>query len=115
MATKLVEFKLENGTTILIETIEIDSKETSRTTAVGRKDDILKKVSEGAEETFDVVLESIVPISNILIDKISKIDKKPSKASVEFAIKFTIQGDIIIASLGGESNFKITLDWEKTS
>ncbi len=102
--TKLIPFRLEDGTVIRIEATRLAGGE-----------------SEGSEEEYIVIhLPSFEEVTNT-IKGISKSvvavwqEVQPSKASVEFSIEVGFEPGSVTAMLvkgSGKANLKVTLEWE---
>lgn len=107
-ANHIAEFNSESGGKIYIEVRE----SVGRTTSVSRTHDAEEIVATSAK-TFEAVLESIHPISNAIFEKIKNLGSKPNEVTVEFGVKVTISGNLVVASASGEGNFKVSLKWEK--
>jgi hypothetical protein len=61
--------------------------------------------------TFETALEGVKGVANSLHAQLSGMDIKPDSVSVEFGIKLSASAGVIIASGGGEANFKISMTW----
>lgn len=104
---RLIEFPLEDGSTILV---EVDEPESAGGTArVSRGDKTVAK----ANQTFESALDKIKPTANAVISKLRDLIEQPDEICVEFGLKFNAKSDIILASAGIEANFKVTLKWQK--
>lgn len=105
---KLVEYKLEQGGTVLIE-VEETEEERGRV-PVARK----LEMPEEATKEFEKALDEIRPVVDTIVQKLKDLSSKPDNIGVEFGIKMNTQAGAIIAATGVEANFKITLSWNKT-
>lgn len=103
----LVEFPLEDGSTILVEVDEPDGA--GRTARVKRGD---KTVRE-ANQTFEKALDRVKPTANIVISKLRGLYDSPDEISVEFGLKLSAKAGIVLAAAGIEANYKVTLKWQK--
>lgn len=104
---QLIENKLSNDKTILIEvpSDSIDGK-------IGKG----KKALDIADMAFDLLIQNeITEYCNILVSAFEKLKNQsisPKKASVEFGIQGSAEGNIYLAKIAGQANFKIVLEWE---
>lgn len=105
---KLVEYKLEQGGSILIEVEELESEK--GITLVARKPGQL----EEATKEFEEALNEVMPVADTIVKKFRDLNTKPDNVKVEFGIKMNAQVGAFIAATSVEANFKITLKWNKT-
>jgi hypothetical protein len=99
---QLVEYELEDGSTILI---EVDLPEAGIDRA-GRGDQIVK-----AKERFADALEQIKPVAQTVLSKLGSLSA--DEIGVEFGIKLSAKAGVIIASADTEANFTVTLTWKR--
>ena len=104
----IAEFTSDSGEKILVEVKEA----IGRTTSVGRVQNT-EKILSTSTKTFEAILESIHPISNAIFEKVKNLSSKPSEVAVEFGIKITVSGNLVVSSASGEGNFKVSLKWEE--
>ena len=103
----LVEFPLEDGSSIVV---EIDEPETAGTVRASRGE-ALAKAKETLEEAFDKVL----PVTKSVLQKLRSAGNRPDQIEVAFGVKLTTTAGAVIASAAAEANFNVTLRWaEKT-
>jgi hypothetical protein len=105
---RLIEFPLQDGDIIVI---EIDEVEAAGGIARAARAD---GISERAKETFEDAVAKIKPASDSLIARLRELHDQPSEISLEFGVKLTATVGAVIASGGGEANYKVTLKWTKT-
>lgn len=99
----LVEFPLEDGSSIVV---EIDEPETAGTVRASRGE-ALAKAKETLEEAFDKVL----PVTKSVVEKLRSIGNRPDEIEVAFGVKLTTTAGAVIASAAAEANFDVTLRW----
>ena len=99
---QLVEYELEDGSTIIV---EVDLPEAGIERA-GRADQIIK-----AKERFGDALEHIKPVAQTVFSKLGSLSA--DEISVEFGIKLGAKAGIIIASADTEANFTVSLTWKQ--
>lgn len=99
----LVEYRLEDGSSIVV---EIDEPETGGTTRAARGDKI-----EKAKETFEEALDKVLPATKNIIAKLRSMGSKPDEIEVTFGINMSTVAGAVIASASIGGNFGITLHW----
>ena len=106
MAKKqLVEFKLNGDQTILVEVSEIED---SGIEPVSRKTgDLAAK----AKKTFDEAISNLEPMISSIKDKIDAMNQPADEVEVKFGIKLNGETSAVVATIGGEVNYEITLKW----
>ncbi len=104
---RLVEFPLEDGSTIMV---EVDDPESAGgTMRVGRGD----KTVEKANLSFEKALDKIKPTANAVISKLRDLYDPPDEIGVEFGLKLSAKAGAVLAAAGVEANYKVTLKWQK--
>jgi hypothetical protein len=104
--TKLVEYPLEDGTTVLVEVDGAERGSTMR--GMGST-----QLAEKATQTFEDALEKIRPAAGLVIAKLRDLSVPPDQIGVEFGIKLSADAKAYIASASAEANFKVTLTWKR--
>ena len=104
---QLAEFKLEDGTTFLVEVDEPESAAVERA-ATPSGQTVLK-----AQQTFEAALEQVKPVASVILAKLKQLDTPASEVEVKFGIKLTVDAGAIFASVGSEVNYEITLKWKE--
>jgi len=102
---ELVEFELEDGSSILIETEDTRSRPTMRG---GSASEAVVK----ADETFADALRRIGPTSSAIVERFRDLPQRPDEIEVEFGIKVSAEAGAIIARASGEANFRVVLRWK---
>lgn len=102
----LVEFPLEDGTTILV---EVDDSETGSVVRSGRVGDAIAK----SQKTFEEAMDKVKPAASAIIAKIRSLHDTPDEVEVEFGLKMSADAGAFVASAGIEANYKVTLKWKK--
>ena len=96
-AMGVMKLKLKDGSEVSIEPVTLGIREAGIGKITDKMDDILK----------------IIPsIASSFVDAINNMDNKPSSLSTEFGISISGEGGIIIAKVGAEAHFKVSLRWE---
>lgn len=104
---RLIEFHLEDGTTIMAEVDELNVE--GGVVPVSTK---LGEV-EKAETTFEAAVSKIRPVAESVITTLCDIPKRPDEIELEFGLKLNGKTGIYIASVGTEANFQVRLTWKQ--
>ncbi|MEJ5241755.1 MAG: CU044_2847 family protein [Anaerolineales bacterium] len=102
---QLIEFPLEDGTSILVETEVAEGSGMVRVSREG--------VPEKARQTFEAALEKIRPAAQVIIQKLRALHDAPDEITVEFGLKMSAEAGAIVAAGGLEANYKVTLKWKR--
>jgi hypothetical protein len=110
--TKYLEFPLENGGTILIESSDEPEKGGAGFTRAGNE--AVKEVAIKAGQTFDASIENIRKSADLLVQKLLSLSERPDEMTVNFSLKATGElGNLAIGSVGAEANYSVSLKWVK--
>jgi hypothetical protein len=104
---RLVEFLLEDGSTILVEVDQPEQK--SGVGRISREDEMMLK----AQQTFEKALERVKPIAGTIINKLRSLNEPADEIEVKFGIKMSAEAGAIIAAASVEGNYEITLKWKQ--
>ena len=106
---RLIEFPLEDGSTVLVEADEPASTgPTVRGVGAGAG-----VMVEKAETSFDSVLGKIKPVAASFIAKVRYLSDAPEQVGIEFGIKLGAKAGAFIASADTEATFKVTMTWKR--
>src|SRR5260370_22618805 len=103
---RLVEFKMEDGGTMVV---EVDEPETSGTTRASRRP---SEIAEEAKETFEQALSKIRPATEKVITTLLGLAHKPDEIEMEFGFNMSAAAGVVIASASTGANYKVTLRWK---
>ena len=104
---RLIEFPLQDGSSILV---EVDEPETpGNVVRAARPGEVMEK----AHQTLDDALDKITPGAQMVVSKLRGLHDEPDEIAVEFGIKLSAVAGAFIASAGIEANYKVTLKWSK--
>ena len=101
---RLIEYPLKDGSSIVV---EVDEPEKGGVERVARPGEMIEK----AKQNFETVLERIKPTAAAVITTLRDLSESPNEIGVEFGIKFSAASGVVLASAGGEANYKVTLKW----
>ena len=104
---RLIEFPLEDGSTIMVEVDE--SKVEGGVVPVSTKPGEVEK----AQNTFEAAVSKIRPVAESVITTLHDIPKRPDEIELEFGLKLNGKTGIYIASVGTEANFQVRLTWKQ--
>lgn len=103
---RLVEFPLEDGTSMLVEIEEPDQGGIVR---ASRSDGVIDK----AHQTLEKSLEKVKPAAQVVIQKLRELHEAPDEIQVSFGLKLSAEAGAVLASGGIEANYTVTLKWVK--
>jgi Trypsin-co-occurring domain 1 len=101
-----VEFKMEDGSTIIV---EVDDPETGGTTRAARRPG---EIAEEAKETFEQALSKIRPATEKVMTTLRGLAHKPDEIEMEFGFSLNAAVGVVIASATAGANYKVTLRWK---
>jgi hypothetical protein len=104
---RLIEFPLEDGSSVLVESDEAEAKGPV-VRGVGPRD-----MAEKAEQTFETALGRIKPVAGAVIARLRDLSDPPEQVGIEFGIKLGAKAGAFITSADAEATFKVTLTWKR--
>lgn len=106
----LVQFELDDGTTVLVEVQEPENG------AIERVSLNPGRVVAKAQMTFDQAMERITPVVSKVATRLKTGLTTPAdEVEVKFGLKLSADAGAIISSVGAEVNFEITLKWKSAT
>ena len=102
----LVEFPLEDGSSILV---EVDEPEQEGLEKVSRRD---PGMVERAQQTLEKSLEKVKPAAQFILQKLRSLHDSPDEIEVTFGLKLNAGSGVILAA-GVEANYTVKLKWVK--
>jgi hypothetical protein len=107
---KYVEFPLEGGGSIMIESAD----EPGRTsTGFVRGSEDAKQKPAAAGQSFDASVEAVRRTADLLIAKLRSLSAVPDEMVVSFALQASGElGGLAVAKGGSDASFHVTLKWE---
>jgi hypothetical protein len=103
---RLIEFPLEDGTSMAVEVDEPGTEGMVRAARPG-------EITEKATQTFEAALERLKPAAAAIISQLRGVSDPPEQIGVEFGVKLSAGAGAVIASAGAEANYKVTLTWRR--
>jgi hypothetical protein len=110
---RYIEFPLENGGSILIETPDLQEKIQSGFVK-GAQAEAAKEAAIQAGQSFDASVENVRKAADLLVGKLRALSTPPDDMSVSFGLKASADlGNLAIGKVGAEANYAVTLRWRK--
>ncbi len=103
---ELVEFTLQDNTTVLIEVQETEVGAIERVSLPSGRMIIQ------AQQTFEEALDKVKPLASSILNKLKGLNTPADEIEVKFGIKLTADAGAIFTTIGGEVNFEVTLKWK---
>jgi hypothetical protein len=108
---EIAEFKLESGGSVLIEIEESNSVAVQRVANEKLGEQVVQ-----AKQSFEQALEQVMPVASTVANRLWKGLTTPAdEIELKFGVKLTSEVGAIIATVGGEVNFEVTLKWKQGS
>jgi hypothetical protein len=103
----LIQKKLSSGKIVMIEVSSI-----SEDNKISKD----KKVMQMIDEAFDKLVQNeITEYSSILVGAFENLKQQPippKKASAEFGLQVSGEGNVYLAKIAAQANFKVLIEWE---
>lgn len=107
---KIINKKLSSGNVVLIEVADY-----SNNGKIGKE----KKVLDNIDEAFDRLIQNeIIEYCKIIEGAFIKLKNDaihPKKATAEFGLQTNLEGNIYLAKMAAQANFKIVVEWDLTA
>lgn len=100
----LVEYPLNDGSTVVI---EVDEPASDDTEYVGRGEELLTK----AKETLEDAIQKILPAAKAVVEKVKNIETDADEIEIAFGVRLNSTFSVLISSVSAEANFDVTLRW----
>ena len=105
---QLIEFPLEDGTSIVT---EVDEEQAGATRVSRGPGEIVGK----ATQTFETAMDRLKPTAQTIIAKLREIKDSPDEVGVELGLKFSATTGVIIAGVESDATLKVSLTWKKNA
>jgi hypothetical protein len=103
--TELLEFKTDQGDSVLVEVVEREGP----VTRGGRAAETVIEAGASLEQ----LLARLGPTVRGIVAQLRASADWPEEIEVEFGVKLSADSNVIIARAGGEANFRIALKWSR--
>jgi hypothetical protein len=87
--------------------VEIEEPTPTGEAPAARPEELVGKAARSLEQA----LKKIKPIARAVVDQVAEISAAVNEVNVEFAVKLSGQVGLVVATLGAEANFKVSLKW----
>lgn len=101
---RIVNFPLEDGSSILVEV-----EEQTRDDRISLSDRAVKT----AQQTLESALDIVKPVASTIVAKVQSLNEPADEVEVKFGIKMSAELGAVIASSKAELNYEITLKWNR--
>lgn len=101
---RIIEFPLENGSSVLI---EVDEPIEDDRISLG------DRVVKTAQQTLESALERVKPVASAIMTKVQGLNEPADEVEVKFGIKMSAELGAVIAAGNAEVNYEITLKWNQ--
>jgi len=113
----LIEIPYGDGKTILVEVRDVVAPEVEelgrmKPRAIEKVDQNLEAVSAIIVETSQIMIGAFQSIATLPKTEETKPPLIPAKATLEFGVSFTAEGDIYVVKASGEATLKAIVEWE---
>ncbi len=107
---KVIPMKFEDGTTIYVESVESARLPGAPTIQEASAADAVEKSLDTAAQLNN----SIKAFCARIIKSFHELEdsSKPNKATIEFGLDISLEGNVYIVKTTGEASIKITAEWE---
>lgn len=105
---RLVEFPLEDGTSVWV---EVEEMERPGPVPAARGE----SVPERARQTFEAALEKVRPLAEAVVRQLRALADPPDEVEVEFGLKLNAEAGAVLAAAGTEAHYKVTLTWKRNT
>jgi hypothetical protein len=105
--TRLVEFPLQDGGSVLVQVDEAAAGPVTR--GLGDR----RTVTEQARHTFEDAISRVQPAAQSLISRLRALADAPDEVGLEFGVELSAEAGAFIASASSTANFRVTLTWRR--
>jgi hypothetical protein len=106
---ELVEFSLEDGKTLFV---EVEQPKGGGLKPVAREPG---EIAVKAKKTFEEAMKNLEPMITSIKKQLDAANQPADEVEVKFGVKLSSEVGAILASVGGEITYEITLKWNKKS
>ena len=101
--SQLVEFPLDGGGSVRVEVAPIGAIAPAGS----------GKLVALAQRSLQDALEPIRSVSAGVLETIKDLAESPSKVGVDFGVKLSVEGGLVVARGTAEANFVVRLEWAR--
>jgi hypothetical protein len=103
--SRLVEFELPDGDTVLVEVVE---PTTQLPTVRGFDGNAL---AERAQMSFEAAVSRIKPAVQEVIGQLHDLEDEPDEVAIEFGLDLHAEAGAFVAQASADANFSVRLTW----
>lgn len=108
---RYVEFPLEDGGVILIESADDKKAGTGFVRGAANSDE---GVADKAAHSFDQAVDNIRKSANTLVSKLRGLSEPPDEMEINFSLKASGEvGSLFVAKGGAEASYNVSLRWRR--
>lgn len=107
---RLVEFPLENGSSVFVEVDDAHGSAGEARRGWGDRD---VRVVEQAQVSFERAVQRVQPAVHGLLQQLRSIAEPPDQVQVEFGLQLSAEVGAFVAGASSTGNFKVSLTWNK--
>jgi hypothetical protein len=107
MAT-VIEFKLEDGSTVMIEGVDDTPQEQRKLVSRGGGEELVVK----AEKTLQQAIRTAKSAAEVVLNSFKEMNA-PDEINLEFGITMSAAAGVVLASAKTDAAFKLSLKWKK--
>ncbi len=104
--TKLVEFEVGEGKTILVEVEDVESEQIKPVSKLP------EEIAFKARKTFAEAMDSLKPMVRDIKQRLEDITDPADEVEVKFSVKLSAEVGAVVTKVGGEATYEITLKWK---
>lgn len=109
--SKYIEFQLEDGTTVLIESADEKKSSSGGFVPSARGND---EPTEKAKVTFEQAVQSVRGSADRLVSGLRDLSQPPDEMEVTFSLKTSAEvGTLFVAKGGAEASYHVALRWRR--
>jgi hypothetical protein len=105
---ELVQFSLKNGATLFV---EVEQPRGGGLKPVARE---TGEIAVKAKKTFEEAMKNLEPMITSIKEQLDAANQPADEVEVKFGVKLSSEVGAILASVGGEITYEITLKWNNS-
>ncbi len=106
---ELVEFTIEGNQKIFV---EIEQSPVGGLKPISRD---RHEIAAKAQKTFEEAMDNLQPMIKVIKSRLDNMTQPAEEVEVKFGVKLSSEVGAILASVGGEVTYEITLKWNNKS
>ena len=105
MSARVVPMRI-GDVDLLVEVVPVAGSEQTST---------LDKAGQRVVDAFGRAQNAIVAVASSVVETVGRLGERaarPEHVEVEFGLKFSIQGDVVVASASGEATLRVAISYD---